>query len=116
MNRLYLAMATVAWISMVSDRADAAGFEGSVTITPANPEPILIGSPGIDLLAEWTANKDLTKWEWTVDGASQGVTELTDSEKQGEQRSRNFQFVAAGSYLVCFRVGQLGDLHAVPGH
>jgi hypothetical protein len=87
-----------------SDVAAQASFSGTLTITPDAPAPIPVGPPGIDLTAEWITNRDETRFQWKVDGVSQGVNEVAAGEGLDGDETMNFQFLAADDYEVCFNV------------
>jgi len=101
-----LALAIVAVLMVIPIASWAApAFSGTLTITPDDPiDPIPVGPPGIDLTANWTANKDLTRFEWLVDSSSQGINNVASGEAQIGNETQNFTFVTAGDYEVCFHV------------
>lgn len=113
LNKFFVFIAIAVLMAIpVASWAVPPAFSGTLTITPDDPiTPIPVGPPGIELLAEWTASKDVTRFEWLVDDVSQSVNNVTDLEKLGGNETQNFTFTAAGNYEVCFHVyhHQQGD-------
>lgn len=77
----------------------AADFAGNVDVTPLDPGTNI--GVGVELTAGWTTNKNVTRWEWLVDGNSQGVSTM---DAQSGVQSQTFTFFAAGDYEVCFHI------------
>jgi len=104
MKNIFLLMSLVIGLSVtITTTAAPPPFVGSVDITPDNPTTN-VGAPGVDLTAVWTASTDVTRWEWIIDGFSQGINNIPDEQKLSGDRTDNFQFAAPGVYEVCFHV------------
>lgn len=85
----------------------AAGFSATVDIT--GDTDILVGET-TTLSATWTADKDVTRCEWSVDGVGQGDSVIPEGPER-RTGTRTFSFsgpALTGSvedeYVVCFRV------------
>jgi len=103
---LFLILA-VALVMAVSAPALAAPppFTATIEITP-DPATVCVGET-VTLTAEWTTNRDVTRYEWSVDGVDQGENEIIiDEEKQNGTRTLDFDATGLepGEYEVCFRI------------
>jgi hypothetical protein len=79
-------------------------FTADITIT-SNPEgfEICLGET-LSLNAAYTANRDVTRKEWSVNGALQGVETIPDGEKLAGADTLDFTPTDLGLYLMSFRI------------
>jgi hypothetical protein len=75
-------------------------FSADITITDPGDE-VCIGQT-VTLTADWTTNRDVTLYEWSVGGVSQGVGKIEDLPSPP---SSTFEFTASAlDNEVCFRI------------
>lgn len=73
-----------------------------------NPDPVTVCvDETVTITVEWTASRDVTRYEWSVDGVDQGVNEITIEEEK-LNGTRSFDFDASGmeasEHEVCFHI------------
>ena len=73
----------------------------SATITITGGTEITLGESAA-LAANWATNRDVTRYEWAVDGTSQGVSEIVGASSG----SSTFTFLptSTGTFTISFRV------------
>ncbi|HZI50967.1 MAG TPA: hypothetical protein VFE29_04035 [Terriglobia bacterium] len=76
-------------------------FSANIVIT-ANPDFVLCVGETISLTALWTANRDVTREEWKIDGTSQGATSIPGATSG--QSSFNFTGSTAGTFSIAYHI------------
>jgi hypothetical protein len=89
----------VVLVMAVAGPAAAADFAATITIT--GDTEIQVGE-STTLTATWMTNKDVTRYEWSVDGVGQGVVTMTGA--QSGAPTFPFDGTAPGNYVISFRI------------